>query len=175
MSDTRLKSFVDRIEKVEADQRDRGADKRAVYDEVKEAGYNAKALRKLIAERRQKDRDEINEAMDGYRVALGMAVKAVRDGMSLNGASEEYGFSRSAIHRASHCEENAVSGTGREMIADDLGDPLLIRLKVRAFAESVRVAAPGRTQDEDDLAFPTFLDRRDELQKSRPVPDGTYK
>lgn len=112
MSDSKLKSFVERIEKLEEEQRAIGVDKRAVYDDAKDADYNTKALRKLIAERRQKDREAVTEAMDGYRVALGMVAREVRDGsLSLDDAADAYGFSRSAIHRASHCSEIASSGT----------------------------------------------------------------
>jgi uncharacterized protein (UPF0335 family) len=189
MGDAKLKSFVDRIETIETEQREVGKGKREVYDEAKDAGYNTKALRRLISERRMKDRDEITEAMDGYRVALGMAAAAVRDGMSLDDASEEYGFSRSAIHReASHCEEKAASGTVcemtaddlgtaepvREMVADDLGDPLLLvdkpraefKARVRAIAASVKVAPSpvGPVLTDAPPAeipnLPAFLDRR---------------
>jgi len=120
VTDDRLQAFVDRIENVEGEQRDLGKDKREIYGEVKEAGYNTKALRKIIAARRQKDREEIEEAMDGYRVALGMAGAAVRGGMSLDDAQVEHGFSRSAIHRESQRQETL--SVGRTMVADDLGE-----------------------------------------------------
>lgn len=120
MTDPRLMAFVDRIENVEQEQRGLGGDKRDIYDEVKEAGYNAKALRKIIAERRQKDREQIQDAMDGYRVALGMAGAAVCDGMGLDEAQRQYGFSRSAIHRESQRQES--SSVGRPMVDADIGE-----------------------------------------------------
>jgi uncharacterized protein (UPF0335 family) len=161
MTDPWIKSAVDRIETLEEERRAIGSDVRDVYGEVKDKGFNAKALRKIISERRQKDAKEIADAMDGYRVALGMAVEAVRDGMSLDAASEEYGFSRSSIHRASHWPRNDDSGmtemtagdlgewlpphdagTGelpREMTADDLGDPLWVVDRDRAkFKEKIK-------------------------------------
>lgn len=120
MIDPRLKAFVDRIESVEQEQRDLGADKRDIYGEVKEAGYIPKALRKIVSERRQKDRESIQEAMDGYRVALGMAGAAVRDGMVLDEAQRLYGFSRSAIHRESQSRQS--SPVGRPMVDGDIGE-----------------------------------------------------
>lgn len=152
MIDQRLMSFVDRIENVEQEQRELGTDKRDIYTEVKDAGYNTKILRKIVAERRQKDREAIQEAMDGYRFALGMAGAAVRDGMSLDEAQKQYGFSRSAIHRESQSREKPSVGrpmedgdigewlpphdprTGelpREMSEADLGEYALIKPRVR--------------------------------------------
>jgi uncharacterized protein (UPF0335 family) len=112
MDRVQLKSFVDRIERLEEEQRAIGSDKRDVYGEVKSAGYNTKALRKIIAERRQKDREQIEADMEAYRVALGMAVEAVSNGdTSLRRAAKQFGVSKSAIHRLVPREEKSASGT----------------------------------------------------------------
>jgi hypothetical protein len=47
------------------------------------------------------DRDAVREAMDGYRTAIGMAGRAVRNGMRVGEAVREFGFSARGIQRAS--------------------------------------------------------------------------
>jgi uncharacterized protein (UPF0335 family) len=123
-----LKSFVDRIENVEGEQRDLGSDKRDIYKEVKGAGYDTKIVRKVVALRRlnDADRDEQEALLEAYKVALGMAVDSVRDeGLSLREAASRHGVSKSSIHRAltvpelSHDHETGE--LPRDMVADDLG------------------------------------------------------
>src|SRR5262249_22046067 len=75
------------------------ADKQRIYAEAKEAGINTKALRKVIAERRMTDREEIVARMHEYRVALGMAVNDVANGASVRKAATKYGVSKSTLHR----------------------------------------------------------------------------
>lgn len=184
MMDAKLQNFVERIERLEEEQRGIGGDKRDVYGEVKDAQYNTKAVRKIVAERRMKDRAEITEAMDGYRVALGMAAEAVNGGMSLDDAKEAYGFSRSAIHRASHSGKNSLSGTDEEIRAKTTPAKFMpcsgvwqeitaartdheariaaekeaTRAKRRA--EQAALAARNAEIDADELHFPVHLDRR---------------
>lgn len=70
----RVREFVERIENLEAEKKTFTDDIREVYAEAKKADLNTKALRRLIVERRQ-DREaveELEEAMDIYRHALGM-------------------------------------------------------------------------------------------------------
>lgn len=99
----RLKSFVDRIERLEEEQRSIGGDKRDVYAEAKGVGYNPKIMRKIIQERRMDaaDRAEHEALLDTYRQALGMAVDMVSNGeVSLRKAAKATGVSKSSIHRA---------------------------------------------------------------------------
>jgi len=74
MTNSGIKTFVSRIEVLEAEKRDLAADIKDIYAEAKSAGYNTKALRKVIAERRidAAKRQELEETMDQYRHALGM-------------------------------------------------------------------------------------------------------
>ena len=69
-----LRAFVERIEKLDEEQRALGDDKKEVYAEAKGAGYDAKIIRKIVGLRRQdKDkRREDEEIMDLYLAALGM-------------------------------------------------------------------------------------------------------
>jgi len=119
----RLKSFVERVEKLEEERKAIGGDIKDIYSEAKGVGYDVASMRQIVRERGQDatDRAERAALMDVYRHALGMAVEAVAGGMTYTEAHKEFGFSRSAIHRASHKERSAVSGTV-EMTADDLGE-----------------------------------------------------
>ena len=74
MTNSGIKTFVSRIEVLEAEKRDLAADIKDIYAEAKSAGYNTKALRKVIAERRidAAKRQELEETMDQYRHALRM-------------------------------------------------------------------------------------------------------
>lgn len=69
-----LRAFVERIEKLDEEQRALGDDKKEVYAEAKGAGYDAKIIRKIVGLRRQdKDkRREEEEVLDLYLAALGM-------------------------------------------------------------------------------------------------------
>ncbi len=112
MTDTKLKSIVDRIERLEEEQRALGGDKRDIYVEAKSAGYNPKALRKVIAQRKQKDQAEVEADMDAYRHALGMASFAVQLGeLSIRKAAKKYGVSKSAVQRTVPREEKPAIGT----------------------------------------------------------------
>jgi len=69
-----LRSFIERIERLEEEKKTIAGDIKDVYGEAKARGFEAKAIRKIIAERKQ-DRDErmVFEAiLDTYRAALGM-------------------------------------------------------------------------------------------------------
>ena len=70
-----LRSVVERIERIEEEIAEKNADKRDIYAEAKANGFDVKALKRIVSERRV-DRDERMEAeaiLDLYRSALGMA------------------------------------------------------------------------------------------------------
>jgi uncharacterized protein (UPF0335 family) len=69
----RLKSFIDRIETVEAELQDHRDAKSEIYAELKGEGFDAKAVRKIISLRKKdKMKREQEEAMvDLYVVAIG--------------------------------------------------------------------------------------------------------
>jgi uncharacterized protein (UPF0335 family) len=98
----RLKSFVERIEKLEEERKAIGGDIRDVYAELKGVGYDVKTTRKVVA-LRQMDaaaRAEQEALLDVYKHALGMAVELVGSGLSLREAARATGASKSSIHRA---------------------------------------------------------------------------
>lgn len=78
---TRLRSFIERIERLEDDKDDIAIDIRGVYSEAKGEGFDAKVLRKIVA-RRQKDAAQVREEeelFDLYLSAIGDAPRKRRD------------------------------------------------------------------------------------------------
>jgi uncharacterized protein (UPF0335 family) len=69
----RLRSFVQRIERLEEDKAALGHDLREVYAEAKGEGFDTKVLRKLIGLRKRdpRERREEDELLDLYLSALG--------------------------------------------------------------------------------------------------------
>lgn len=69
-----LRQFVERIEQIEAEQRDLAQVKKDAFAEAKGRGYDARALRQIIALRRRKPDDVAEEeaVLGAYKLALGM-------------------------------------------------------------------------------------------------------
>ncbi|WP_152048064.1 DUF2312 domain-containing protein [Aureimonas psammosilenae] len=70
-----LKSFVERIERLEEEKKTISDDIKDVYAEAKGNGFDTKVLRKVIAIRKQdqNERAEMDAVLDLYLQALGMA------------------------------------------------------------------------------------------------------
>jgi uncharacterized protein (UPF0335 family) len=70
----RLRSIVERIEKLEEERSALGSDIKDVYAECKSAGFEVKVVRQLIRLRKQEpaDVEEQESLLDVYRRALGM-------------------------------------------------------------------------------------------------------
>jgi uncharacterized protein (UPF0335 family) len=71
---SRLKSFVERIERMNEEISGLNEDRREIFAEAKEAGFSIKVMRMIIKERKlsQDDLDELEAMLDSYRKALGM-------------------------------------------------------------------------------------------------------
>ena len=70
----RLKSFVERIERLEEEKKALANDIKEVYAEAKGTGFDTKIMRQIIRIRRM-DKDDLDEQetlLDIYRRALGM-------------------------------------------------------------------------------------------------------
>jgi uncharacterized protein (UPF0335 family) len=69
-----LKSFVERIEKLEEEKKALSEDIREVYGEAKGVGFDVKALRTVVRLRMQdgEERKEHEALVDLYRDALGL-------------------------------------------------------------------------------------------------------
>lgn len=70
----RLRSFVERIERLEEEKAALAADIREVYSEAKGTGFDVKILRQLIRLRKMdiNERQEQEEILDVYKRALDM-------------------------------------------------------------------------------------------------------
>ncbi len=70
----RLKSFIERIERLEEEKRALAADIKEVYSEAKGAGFDVKTMREIVKIRRmdEDDLDEREALLDTYMRALGM-------------------------------------------------------------------------------------------------------
>ena len=68
----RLKSFVERIERLEEEKLALAADIREVYSEAKGAGFDVKVMRQLIRLRKmdRDDRSQMEAVLDVYERAL---------------------------------------------------------------------------------------------------------
>lgn len=70
----RLKSFVERVEKLEEEKSNIAADIRDVYSEAKGTGFDVKTIRTIVKLRKQDsaERDEQEQLLDVYKQAMGM-------------------------------------------------------------------------------------------------------
>lgn len=142
MTDARLKSIADRINRL-MDERDGiASDIRDLYAEAKSDGYIPKALRKAIARMRM-DADKLAEEddlLELYEAALGRvgkAMAAVRAGATLDEAAKANGIDRATLARAravakqrenataAKADENATPPHDAETgeLVDDGGEP----------------------------------------------------
>jgi uncharacterized protein (UPF0335 family) len=70
----RLRSIVERIERLEEERKALASDIKDIYAEAKSAGFDVKVLRQLISLRRKEpaEVEEQETMLDVYRRALGM-------------------------------------------------------------------------------------------------------
>ena len=75
VSAQRLKSFITRIERLEDEKKNLGADIREVYSEAKSAGYDTKIMRQVIKVRAmdKTDREDQESLLQVYLDAVGTA------------------------------------------------------------------------------------------------------
>ncbi len=69
-----LRLFIERIERFEEEKKSVADDIKDVYSEAKANGYDAKAMRQIVALRKmtKDDRAEMEAILDTYKSALGM-------------------------------------------------------------------------------------------------------
>ncbi|MEA2779969.1 MAG: hypothetical protein QOK29_1513 [Rhodospirillaceae bacterium] len=70
----RLKSFIERIERLEEERTATSGDIREVYAEAKSAGYETKIMRQIVRLRKMDaaDRQEQEALLDVYMQAIGL-------------------------------------------------------------------------------------------------------
>jgi uncharacterized protein (UPF0335 family) len=74
----RLRAFIERIERLEEERATIAMDIREVYAEAKANGFDAKIMRQIVRLRKMEavDRQEQEEILEIYKLALGMASAA---------------------------------------------------------------------------------------------------
>jgi uncharacterized protein (UPF0335 family) len=75
VSGARLKSFIERVERLEEEKKTLAQDIREIYSEAKGAGYDTKIMKKTVRLRAMdaEKRREEQELLDLYCAALGLA------------------------------------------------------------------------------------------------------
>lgn len=70
----RLRSFIERVERLEEEKKALAEDIKEVYAEAKGNGFDVKTMRKIVALRKKDpdDRAEEDALLDTYMAALGM-------------------------------------------------------------------------------------------------------
>ena len=70
----RLKAFIERIERLEAEKSAMQEDIKEIYSEAKGTGFDAKTIRKIVALRKMdaEKRRESDDLLDIYRNAIGL-------------------------------------------------------------------------------------------------------
>ena len=70
----RLRSIIERVERLEEERKALGSDIKDIFAEAKSAGFDVKVLRQIIRIRRQEpaEVEEQETLLDVYRRALGM-------------------------------------------------------------------------------------------------------
>ena len=70
----RLKSFIERIERLEEEKAALTADIREIYSEAKGTGFDTKVMRQIVRLRKMEeaDRQEQQAILDTYKKALGL-------------------------------------------------------------------------------------------------------
>ena len=72
--DTRLRSIIERVERLEEEKRALAGDIRDIFKEAKSGGYDVKVIRRMLRRRKQdqKDAEAEDTVFDTYGIALGM-------------------------------------------------------------------------------------------------------
>ena len=70
----RLRTIIERIERLEDEKKALSDDVREVYAEAKSAGFDAKIIRQIVRLRKMNtnERNEMEQVLDVYKRALGM-------------------------------------------------------------------------------------------------------
>lgn len=74
VSSERLKSFIQRIEKLEEDKASVSEDIKEIYSEAKSTGFDVKAIRAIVRLRKKNEheRREEEEILELYKSSIGM-------------------------------------------------------------------------------------------------------
>ena len=180
MTDPSLKSFVDRLENLDTEQKGIGTDKRDVFDEAAKAGYDKKAIRRLLRDRREAAKDQgTAELAEQYKMLLS------EPGATYRSVAAKMDIPRSTLHRRVPRDKNGTEESCGPCPVPP-GDPMPVSTQTAcerrgeaehhspatrrhtsddALAPAIGTptcedgASPG-PQDTIDLTIPARLDRR---------------
>lgn len=160
--DARLKSFADRLDRLEDERLAVVHDAKEVYGEAKSAGYNPKALRKVLADRRRKTDEALQADIEFYRSLLG------EPGSTYRSVADRIGVSKSKLQRLVPKNERGTAGqpahdpdTGEIAETADAGPPGDDTGTAVPSSPAPVVATPCREMTEDDLGDPLLVIDRD--------------
>ena len=79
LDDTKLKSYIERVERLEEEKSALAADIRDVLAEAKSSGFDGKAMREILKLRKKTESERVEQEylLDLYKRALGMDVEMV--------------------------------------------------------------------------------------------------
>ncbi len=146
----RLRSFVERVERLEEEIKDLNSDKSEIYKEAKNTGFDVKALKRVVSARRQdpEKRDAEDAVFSLYMDALdGFEASRVR-------AREEPSNDFASPISPNGDKNEAISGEEGDESAPRASKPLPTR-ELSVF-EKITAGDPAPPPDEL-LDVPTFL------------------
>lgn len=160
----RLKAFVERIERLREERAAITTDEREVFNEAKSAGFDTKAMRKVI-QRRATDPaalDEMDALIELYEGALGgkgVAAEALRAGATIREAAKAGGISTgaaAALARVQNTQEiehpQSTAGETQAQLPRAGGDPPPTAAAPPAVEPDPVAGAPTRKTGEPDAA-----------------------
>ena len=163
MSD--LIRFIERVERLEEEIRALQADRTAVYAEAKAAGFDPKIMRKVVAERRMKTQDRLEqEAMlDTYRHELGMLADMPLGAAALKAAKNDgRAAPRAAGMKADAGPPVSTDSASRPVSSPASPDPMPLEEAIAGAGRVVVLASGCATLgDSQPPDIPRFLDRRE--------------
>lgn len=171
----RLRSFVERVERIREEIDALNADVSEIYKEAKNEGWDVKAMKMVIAERQRAAKDpakfqELNAIIELYRTALESGTDnatRVRAHEMTNSTSAAAVPPSGPAHKSGGAESSPapslnhsagdMTAAGKEGEGDGSPEPRTPEPTEMIPTQSAR---SGGLHVEDDLALPAFLDRR---------------
>lgn len=113
-----LKAYFDRVSRLEDEREAVAADAKELTQEIKSAGYNAKAIKRMVKESRRKTDDQLEADLELYRALLSMP------GATYRSVAEQTKIPRSTLHRLVPNERRGTKLAHVTTGHDSKGNPL---------------------------------------------------
>lgn len=177
ISAERLKSLIERVERVEEEIKVMQGDKRDIYSEAKGGGFDVKAMRKVIALRKMDaaDRDEQDAILAVYLQALGMEPGPTVGSIEINEEAAEEVVDKRAVRAI----ELLRSGMSIRKVAGALEmghgtvqrlSQALARKQVPAIEPVPAAAVPAETVGTPAAGTPSHNPETGEIEESEAAP-----